>query len=312
MSIFPTKILLATDGSEEAELAARTAIDLADATNSELHMIYVGLLPKFLDNGPRGRDYNRMAYEELKAESGEMLRKLTWRVKLEGGTVAGAHLRMGGVAEEIVDLAEELGAHLTVMGSRGRGGISRLLMGSVSDSVVRHAHCSVLVVRGDGHGEEGQAFLPGKILLAFDGSKASSEAARAATEIATATDSELHVVYVLQPERYEPHLGPEMWEGWEVGFERAKRHAHSWLEGKAERMQVEGTKTVEAHLVLGRPDAGIVWLAEELDAGLVVVGSRGLGAIKRALIGSVSDSVVRHAHCPVLVMRPREAVGSQK
>jgi nucleotide-binding universal stress UspA family protein len=86
-----------------------------------------------------------MAYEELKEESGEMLRKLTWQVKLEGGTVAGAHLRMGGVAEEIVNLAEDLGAHLTVMWSRGRGGISRLLIGSVSDLVVRHAHCPVLV-----------------------------------------------------------------------------------------------------------------------------------------------------------------------
>src|SRR5215208_270821 len=153
MSIFPTKILLATDGSEEAKLAARTAIDLADATNSELHMIYVGLLPKFLDDGPRSREYNRIAYEELKEESAEMLRKLTWQVKLEGGTVAGAHLRMGGVAEEIMSLAEELEAGLIAIGSRGHSQISRLLMGSVSDSVVRHAHCSVLVVRGYGYGE---------------------------------------------------------------------------------------------------------------------------------------------------------------
>ena len=69
MSIFPTKILLATDGSEEAELAARTAIDLSDATNSELHMIYVGLLPKFLDDGPRSRDYNSTIYEGLERKS---------------------------------------------------------------------------------------------------------------------------------------------------------------------------------------------------------------------------------------------------
>jgi nucleotide-binding universal stress UspA family protein len=155
----------------------------------------------------------------------------------------------------------------------------------------------------DENGSETMSIFPTKILLAFDGSKASSEAARAATEIANATNSELHVVYVLQPDRYKPHLGPEMWEGWERGFERAKQHAHSWLEGEAERMRGQRTESVEAHLVLGRPDAGIVWLAEELDAGLVVVGSRGLGGITRALIGSVSDSVVRHAHCPVLVMR---------
>ena len=156
MSIFPTKILLANDGSEEAELAARTAINLTDAMNSELHISYVGVLPNFLKGGPGTRGYDGVMYEQIERESGEMLRKLSWQVKIAGGTVAGAHLRMGKADEEIVDLAEELRAGLIVMGSRGRGGLRRLLMGSLSDPVMRHAHCSVLVVRGEGHGEEEQ------------------------------------------------------------------------------------------------------------------------------------------------------------
>jgi nucleotide-binding universal stress UspA family protein len=118
-----------------------------------------------------------------------------------------------------------------------------------------------------------------------------------------ATGSEVHLAYAMQEERYRPHLRPEMWEGWQEGFEQAKRSARSWVEGEAERMRGEGTNAVESHLLIGRPDAAIVWLAEELGAGLVVVGSRGLRGIRRALIGSVSDSVVRHAHCPVMVMR---------
>ena len=69
------------------------------------------------------------------------------KVREAGGTVVQVHLRMGKAAVEIVDLAEELGAGLVVVGSRGLGGIRRALMGSVSDSVVRHAHCPVLVVR---------------------------------------------------------------------------------------------------------------------------------------------------------------------
>jgi nucleotide-binding universal stress UspA family protein len=55
--------------------------------------------------------------------------------------------------------------------------------------------------------------------------------------------------------------------------------------------------------LMGTPAAEVVDLAEELGVGLIVVGSRGLGGIRRALIGSVSDSMVRHAHCPVLVVR---------
>ena len=84
-------------------------------------------------------------YEQIEEESKERLRKQSLRVKAAGGTVAGTHLRMGQVDLEI--LAEELGAGLIVMGCRGLGGVRRALMGSVSDSVVRHAHCPVLVVR---------------------------------------------------------------------------------------------------------------------------------------------------------------------
>ncbi|HKH38218.1 MAG TPA: universal stress protein [Rubrobacter sp.] len=147
MSIFPTKILLATDGSEEAELAALRAVDLADATDSELHVVHVGVVPIFLKSYPGTLGYERRLYEQIEEVSRELLRKQTWRVKVAGGTVAGAHLRMGQVDLEIVALAEELQADLIVMGSRGLGRVRRALMGSVSDSVVRHAHCPVLVVR---------------------------------------------------------------------------------------------------------------------------------------------------------------------
>ena len=147
MSIFPTRILLATDGSEEAELAALSAVDLADATDSELHVVHVGVVPSFLVSYPGTLGYNGKLYEQIQEQSRELLRKESWQVKVAGGTVARAHLRMGEVDLEIVSLAKELGADLIVMGSRGLGGVRRALIGSVSDSVVRHAHCPVLVVR---------------------------------------------------------------------------------------------------------------------------------------------------------------------
>jgi nucleotide-binding universal stress UspA family protein len=152
MSTFPTRILLATDGSEEAELAVLRAVDLADATHSELHVGHVGVVPIFLKSYPGTLGYERRLYEEIEEMSKELLRKQSWRVKAAGGTVAGTHLRMGEVDLEIVALAEELQADLIVMGSRGLGGVRRALMGSVSDSVVRHAHCPVLVVRPEGTG----------------------------------------------------------------------------------------------------------------------------------------------------------------
>ena len=147
MSIFPTRILLATDGSDEAELAALRAVELAQRTDSELHVVHVGVVPNFLTSDPGTLGYARRLYEQIEDESRELLRKLSWRVKVAGGTVAGTHLRMGAVDLEIVALAKEVGAGLIVMGCRGQRGIRRLIEGSISDAVIRHAPCPVLVVR---------------------------------------------------------------------------------------------------------------------------------------------------------------------
>jgi nucleotide-binding universal stress UspA family protein len=174
MSIFPTTILLATDGSGEARLAARTALDLAQKTGSELHVVHVVdaassvalLYPEASE--PKRAKSVALLYPEATDTEGEKRGPPAWKEDLEqhlqqggrefldgevervrsaGGTVAQTHLRMGEAAREIVLLAEELGAGLIVMGSRGHGGIRRALMGSVSESVVRHAHCPVTIVR---------------------------------------------------------------------------------------------------------------------------------------------------------------------
>ena len=163
MSIFPTRILLATDGSEEAELAALRAVDLTQSTDSELHVVHVGVVPRFLESYPGTLGYERRIYEQIEEESRQRLRELSWQVKLAGGTLAGSHLRMGKVALEIVALAKELQADLIVMGCRGHRGVRRAIEGSISDGVIRDAPCPVLVVRSHERAEapERPALLQG-------------------------------------------------------------------------------------------------------------------------------------------------------
>ena len=114
MSIFPTRVLLATDGSENAAHATDVTAQLSQETGSELHVSYVG----------EDAYSSTLVYPDA--------------------------ADLGGAQWEIVDLAEELGVGLVVVGRRGLEGVRRALMGSVSDSVVRHAHCPVLVVRKKG------------------------------------------------------------------------------------------------------------------------------------------------------------------
>ena len=145
MTIFPTTILLATDGSKEAELAASTAAELSERTDSELHIIHVGVVP--LVYHPERHGGYHINYEKAESQARELLEAQVEKIKEAGVTVAQAHLKMGRADEEIVELAESMGVGLIVMGTRGQGRIRRALMGSVSESVVRHAHCPVTIVR---------------------------------------------------------------------------------------------------------------------------------------------------------------------
>ena len=148
MSIFPTKILLATDGSEEARQAAEAAAELSRDTGSEVHVTYVLPAPRELrGHHIYSRDVMRSVLEQAEEDGRSFLEEEAERLRASGGKVADTHLRAGEPDKEIVKLSEELGAGTIVIGSRGLGAVRRALMGGVSDSVVTHAHCPVFVVR---------------------------------------------------------------------------------------------------------------------------------------------------------------------
>jgi nucleotide-binding universal stress UspA family protein len=152
MSDFPGKILLATDGSEDAKLAARAAISLASDTGAELHLVHVGPAHVYPPQTagpslPMGTD------QEIRREAQGVLDWQVDEIKKAGGEVAKAHLRVGKPDEEILRLSEEIVAGLIVIGNQGLGGrfsrMRRFLMGSVSERVARYARCSVMVIRKD-------------------------------------------------------------------------------------------------------------------------------------------------------------------
>lgn len=303
MTIFPTKILLATDGSAEAEMAATTAVNLSNNTHSELHILTVG--PGYPAYDVRIPE----VAEEFRQQTQEILDEQTKKIEEAGGKIAQAHLRLAEhhpgfehhPSDDVVGVAEEIGAGLIVLGSRGLGGMRRALMGSVSDSVVRHAHCPVLVVRGE------PVSFPTKILVATDGSREAELAATSAADLARSTGSELHIVSVFPGSAYvHPYYEVRFPDAAERLRREAREERQEMLDEQVERIRKAGKDVAQTHIRTGEAAEEIVALAEEIGVGLIAIGSHGLGGIRRALIGSVSAAVVPHAHCPVMVVRPEK------
>jgi nucleotide-binding universal stress UspA family protein len=153
VSGFPAKILVATDGSEDAVLAVRAAVDLSNETGAELHVVHVGeSLPVYPPPASGPPPPAPSTYEIRRVAQG-VLDAQVEQIGEMGGKVEGAHLRMGRPEEEILHLSEELIAGLIIVGNQGLSGrfsrMRRFLMGGVSENVTRYARASVMVVRRD-------------------------------------------------------------------------------------------------------------------------------------------------------------------
>src|SRR3712207_1493298 len=178
MRVLPKKILLATDGSEDAALAARVATDIAAASGSEVHVVYVlEPLTRYAYPGVTPEIYS-LVDDARKEQANKLLDREAERLRNEGANVAGVHLRDGPVVDEILDASDELRVGLIVMGSRGLGLVKNLLLGSVSEGVVHHSRCPVLVARG-GQG----AWPPERVVIGDDDSETARQAGRLAAQI---------------------------------------------------------------------------------------------------------------------------------
>jgi nucleotide-binding universal stress UspA family protein len=292
MSIFPTRILLATDGSEDADLALRTAVDVAEKTGSELHVVHAW------HSVPSTR-FEPYIRAQLKKEAQELLAEQVGYIKAKGDDAARAHLMEGPAADEIVDLAEELGADLVVIGSQGMGSVGSLLVGSVSEGVVHHAPCPVLVVRG---GQE--AWPPQRIVIGDDGSEPAKKAGELGAVIAKLFGTDTVLV--------RAHENPfEPITGWSTKNRRELDEAllreERALEERAKELQAIAGSQLESRLIETEPTLAMLLVAEEEDEPektLLAVGSRGFDAAKRVMLGSVSTKILRVARGPVLICPP--------
>ena len=284
------KILLSTDGSEYSEGAVREAIRLAKNCGSEMTVLSV------IETNP---EFDALAPQIMEKKEQAARRKLDQvlsQAKNEGVDCA-AVVREGEDAYHyIVDTALSNKCTMIVMGRRGRTGLKRLMMGSVTARVIGHAPCNVLVV------PKAAELAFKNIVVATDGSKYSVAAASAAIGLAKRNKSSLTVLSVAPNELLSASDMDVTFNQRELIEKNSLCEAEKNAKAVKEAAQKEDIE-VTAFVLSGRPADAIIETAKERNADLIVLGSHGRTGVERLLMGSVAERVIVLASCPVLVAK---------
>jgi nucleotide-binding universal stress UspA family protein len=244
-----------------------------------------------------------MSREEVLGE----LRRITDSAGIgSSGVVLSAH--EGNPARSIVDQAVAISADLVVMGTHGRRGFERLLIGSVAEKVLRKAPCPVLLVppHVTAHAPTEDAFK--HILCAMDFSPSALQALGFALDLARRADGVVTVLYALEslPEEESleyAHFNVPEYRGYLIND--ARQRLRTLI---AEESRPLGA--IEERVVVGRAYREILRVAADEPTDLIVMGAQGRGALGLALFGSTAHQVVRAATCPVLTVRSADVTRS--
>ena len=288
------RVLLTTDGSDDASTATAWLARFPIPANSHLRVVSAVSTPPSALDLPTVREFEASLRESARQTAEAARTALAHRF-----AVTDVQVPEGDAREAILGVAEEWPADLVVLGARGLGAVTGLLLGSVSLGVARHARCSVLVVKGAAEAIRGA-------LVAIDGSAHAAAAAAFLARLPLDPTAVVRLVGVVQPPRY-PATTPRFASGMvqEAIAQIVKERSTVLEQALAKAAAPFGgiVKNVEQRVLIGHPVDALTGAAATPDVGLVVVGARGLGSLERLLLGSVSEGVLRHVDRPVLIVK---------
>jgi nucleotide-binding universal stress UspA family protein len=266
-----TTIAVALDGSASSSSILLAALPLARAWKASLGLVSVVDRP---DVPPERRPWLERLTAELAAE----------------GLTATFQLRIGSPAEEILAYLDETRPDLLAMATHGRRGMERLRLGSVAEEVLRRAEAPVLVARPETAGTRGRA-----LLVALDGSPLAEEILPDVVRLAKATERRVELVRASLAAVTAGGLG-------EYPMYFPQDDPLPYLKDVAARLAAQGVTAVPVALA-GRAAAALPAYAEAAGAGLIALTTHGRTGVRRALLGSIAEEMLRQAPCPVLVRR---------
>ena len=292
-------IVAALDFSPGSATALVRAADLAARSHAALHVLHADVLFRSPGDGAPPADSPsstlRVRVERFAAETlggPDALDAL-------GPTVAVVRDMTAEVA--ILRYAAEAEADVLVVGTHGRSGLARLLLGSVAEAVVASASCPVLTVPDRGSAGPGP---DAPVLVAVDFSERSRVALAAGVALAEPFGAPVEVVHVARHAGAYFGVSPNVLsvsDAYPDEDAAVRERLHRFAEG------VPGLVLAAAHVVLGAPSHVVPALAADRGAGALVLGTHGRTGLSHALIGSVAEGALRRASCPVLTLKETEA-----
>ncbi len=300
-----TTVLVPLDGSRFAEAALPLAIRLATAAGARLYLARANQpVPVPAGMGElAGMASN--SDEEARRQGAEYLSEIAARCGQIGGRPVEFRLIEGPVGEAVCDEAGRIGADLIVMSTHGRGALGRLVLGSVADHVVRCSTRPVLVVHPGHDTTESLPRNGGSILVALDEWEFSDAILDPVVDLARSTGAPITLLTVVAPafdvtEPTMPHPVPQH----PAIFARRSDQAHGRLNAVAERLRKQGVSVSTRVAVGDSPAGGILNVLGESRFDMVALTTHGAAGVRRLLIGSVAEKVIRAATKPVLVLHP--------
>lgn len=293
-------IVVAVDGSEASLLAVEWAANTATKRGIPLRIASSYTMPQFLY--AEGMVPPKELYEELQAETLGRIEQARNRAhSLFPELKIGHTIAEGSPIDMLLEMSNDV--TMVVMGSRGMGGLSGMVMGSVSASVVSHASCPVVVVREDSAVTEDNKYGP--VVVGADGSEVSDKATRYAFQEAQARGVRLVAVHTWMDMQIQASLAGL--SAAQTDWAEIEHEQNELLSARLEPLMAEFPDVeVEKVIVRDRPVRALIDQAE--GAQLLVVGSHGRGGFKGMLLGSTSRALLQSAPCPMMVVRPESEI----
>jgi len=297
-----TRILVPLDGSETAEAVLPYARLLADDLRIPVELLTV------IDVAEIGRHLRSEQFTDLDAVIKYQIVEQEKYLKSMAGSFQDKNVsysvEKGITAGSIIDRAGTDKGTLIAMATHGRSGLSRWLLGSIAEKVLRAANNPLLLVRAtEGTPTDGKVALD-SLTVPLDGSELAEAILPPVIELATAIKLAVRLMRC-----YNVADMISGYEDYGAGFEalriRSKNEATEYLDAKAQQLREEGLPEVASFTLEGEPGETIVGAAKGAPNSLIAMCTHGRSGVNRWLLGSVTEKVVRHSGSPVLVIRSR-------